>query len=245
MFCFAPYMMAPIDAANADHAGARALGEANNIPGMRDRIAGVTVAIGEGATYLKQRLNDANGDWSAVVVDARRELHAIAAPHLQMLPDDPFKCAVALKELDATVARELATRRATSAMDTSGEPSPVLRQGESTPPSSTRSLDPAAASPLDSPVIPAGALPTVAAAPRASSDVRSPPRKKQWRGHSDAAPAQPPAAQTAPGPTPAAPAQLQAQNAAAAAATPAATAPSAATSPNPAAWAWRSASGGL
>ena len=238
MFCFSPYMMAPIDAANADHAGARALGEANNIPGMRDRIAGVTVAIGEGATYLKQRLNEANGDWSAVVVDARRELHAIAAPHLQMLPDDPFKCAVALKELDATVARKLATRRATSTMDVSGD-----APRESTPPSSTRSLDPAPASPLDSP-IPAGALPTVAAVPRASSDVRSPPRKKQWRGRSDAAPAQPPAAQTAPGPTPAAPAQLQAQATAAAAATPAATAPSAATSPNPAAWAWRSASGG-
>ena len=189
MACFAPFLMPRIVAINADQAGARALAEANNIPGMRDRIAGVTVAIGEGATYLKQRLADADGDWSAVVVDARRELHAIAAPHLQMLPDDPFKCAVALKELDATVARELAVRRATPAMDTSGAPSPVLRQGESTPPSSTRSLDPAAAaaSPLDSP-IPASALPTVAAAPRASSDVRSPPRKKQWRGRSDAAP---------------------------------------------------------
>ena len=63
-----------IEVANADHAGARALAEANDISGMRDHIAGVTVAIGEGATYLKQRLADANGDWRAVVVDARREL---------------------------------------------------------------------------------------------------------------------------------------------------------------------------
>ena len=117
MACFAPFLMPRIEAINADHAGARALAEAKDISGMRDRIAGVTVAIGEGATYLKQRLNEANGNWRAVVVAARRELATAAAPYLHQLPPetDPFARAVALKQLDAFVARALATRRASGA----------------------------------------------------------------------------------------------------------------------------------
>jgi len=182
MFFFAPFLMPRIVAINADQAGARAQAEANDIPGMRDRIAGVAGAIRDGANYLKQCL--AHTDWRTLVVAARRELATTAEPHLAQLPpeSEPFALAVALKELNATVALELAARLRTTAVAREV----AARQGGSTPPSSTRSL--AAASPLDSPVFLPDALPTVAAAPRASSDVRSPPRKKQWLDRSDAAP---------------------------------------------------------